>query len=119
MLPVRDHRARTSLRASSSAFGGFPGRDLADDVSLMVVSGRIEGTNKGDWLHEVNAFFADQPYHPPLSTPKPRTFGVESATVVGPEDDEIHTDEFRAACAFNFIGTETVRATNARHVGSP
>jgi type VI secretion system secreted protein VgrG len=75
-------------------FRGFPSRDLGDDVSLMVVSGRIVGRSEGDWLHEVNAFFADQPYHPPLSTPKPRTFGVESATVVGPEDDEIHTDEF-------------------------
>lgn len=76
------------------SFADYPARDLADDVKLLVVTGKITGDNTaGDWRHEVEAFFADQPYHPPLTTPKPRTFGVESATVVGPVDDEIHTDE--------------------------
>ena len=37
---------------------------------------------------------ADLAYHPPDKTPKPRTQGVESATVVGPPGEEIHTDEF-------------------------
>lgn len=76
------------------SFQGFPARDLASDVQLLVVKGRITGRDSGEWLHEVDAFFANQPYHPPLATPKPQTRGVESATVVGGEDDEIHTDEF-------------------------
>lgn len=76
------------------SFEGFPARDLADDVQMLVVCGTINGNNEGEWHHEVDAAFAAQPYHPPLATPKPRTRGVESATVVGAEDDEIHTDEF-------------------------
>jgi type VI secretion system secreted protein VgrG len=36
---------------------------------------------------------ADQPYYPPVKTSKPKTQGVESATVVGPPGEEIHTDE--------------------------
>jgi hypothetical protein len=34
------------------------------------------------------------PYRPPHVTPKPTATGVESATVVGPAGEEIHTDEF-------------------------
>ncbi len=37
---------------------------------------------------------ADRPYRPALATPKPRVMGHESATVVGPPGEEIHTDEF-------------------------
>jgi type VI secretion system secreted protein VgrG len=40
------------------------------------------------------AVSAAQPYHPASKTPKPKTEGVESATVVGPPGEEIHTDEF-------------------------
>jgi type VI secretion system secreted protein VgrG len=32
--------------------------------------------------------------YPELRTPKPKVSGVESATVVGPAGEEIHTDEF-------------------------
>lgn len=74
-------------------FAGYPTPDLGDDVRLLVVAGRLSGEVNGEWRHDVEAVFADHPYHPPLSTPKPRTLGVESATVVGPEDEEIHTDE--------------------------
>src|SRR6185369_3912641 len=37
---------------------------------------------------------AGAPYHPAMKTPKPKTEGVESATVVGPAGQEIHCDEF-------------------------
>lgn len=71
-----------------------PRPELGDDVGLLVVRGRLEGERVHDWQHTVEACFAAQAYHPPLQTPKPRTLGLESATVVGPSDDEIHTDEF-------------------------
>lgn len=34
------------------------------------------------------------PYRPPLSTPRPRIMGLQSATVVGPANEEIWTDPF-------------------------
>ncbi len=40
------------------------------------------------------AVFVDVPYRPALSVPRPQVFGVQSATVVGPADQEIYTDEF-------------------------
>ncbi|MCA9617521.1 MAG: type VI secretion system tip protein VgrG [Myxococcales bacterium] len=75
-------------------FGAHPRPELAEGRRLLVVACELSGRSIGEWRHEVDATFADQPYHPPLRTTKPKTFGMESATVVGPEDDEIHTDEF-------------------------
>jgi type VI secretion system secreted protein VgrG len=40
------------------------------------------------------AVFTDAPYRPAITTPKPDVVGVQSATVVGPKGQEIHTDEF-------------------------
>ena len=54
----------------------------------------IHGTDDGEWSLSAEAVSADQPYHPPVTTAKPRVQGVESATVVGPPGEEIHTDEF-------------------------
>ncbi len=69
-----------------------PREDLGRE--LLVLRGHLEGAAVGDWHHRVEATFADQPWHPPLETPKPRTLGIESATVVGSAGDDIHTDEF-------------------------
>src|SRR5262249_48007759 len=40
------------------------------------------------------AHFADHRYRPPHRTARPRIDGLQSAIVVGPEGEEIHTDEF-------------------------
>lgn len=61
---------------------------------MLVVHGRLTGTATGEWEHSVEARYADLDFRPPMSTPKPRTNGVESATVTGPGGEEIHTDEF-------------------------
>lgn len=71
-----------------------PREDLAEGTGLLVINTEFSGNALGDWDHQVDAMFADAPYHPPLRTPKPSTHGLESATVVGPDDDEIHTDEY-------------------------
>jgi type VI secretion system secreted protein VgrG len=63
-------------------------------AELLVVEMSASGTSSGDWACHCEARAADQPYRPPLATPKPETKGVESATVVGPAGEEIHTDEF-------------------------
>jgi type VI secretion system secreted protein VgrG len=48
-----------------------------------------------EWHITGRAYFADPatPYRPPLKTPKPTCYALQSATVVGPPGEEIHTDE--------------------------
>ena len=56
----------------------------------MELSGKV-----GDkWDIVVHAIFKQDPYRPPVKTPKPKVYGVQSATVVGPQGQEIYTDEF-------------------------
>jgi type VI secretion system secreted protein VgrG len=64
------------------------------EKNLLVVHSTYEGTSYGEWSHHLETRSAAQPYRPPLVTPKPKVSGVESATVVGPPGEEIHTDEF-------------------------
>ena len=62
---------------------------------LLVVAATFTGDVLGaGWTHTCEARYTDVDYRPPLRTPKPRTLGVESATVTGPAGEEIHTDEF-------------------------
>ena len=60
---------------------------------LLVVSSKFSGSSDGTRLHQCEARGADRTHRPPLSTPKPRISGVESATVVGPPEEEIYVDE--------------------------
>ncbi|TKC96358.1 type VI secretion system Vgr family protein [Polyangium fumosum] len=69
-----------------------PRRELSN--RLLVVHSTYEGTSYGEWVHRLETRSAEIPYRPPLVTPKPKVSGVESATVVGPAGEEIHTDEF-------------------------
>ena len=71
-----------------------PQRQVADGKRLLVVESRIEGRVDEEMDHRCELRSADAAYHPPLDTPKPKVNGVESATVVGPAGEEIHTDEF-------------------------
>ncbi len=68
-----------------------PRRELG--APLLVTRIRLAGTIDEAWEHDCDARYADVDYRPELSTPKPRTLGVESATVTGPPGEEIHTDE--------------------------
>lgn len=45
------------------------------------------------WQLFGRAAFASDPYRPEIVTSKPRVHGVQSAMVVGPKGQEIHTDE--------------------------
>ena len=72
---------------------GHPRRELAIGKALLVVDQTINGARDGEWIITGRAVLADEPYRPFLTTPKPRIFGVQSALVVGPAGEEIHTDE--------------------------
>ena len=70
-----------------------PRADLGEDQKLLIIESTLSG-RPGDVSHACEARSAAFPYRPPLETPKPKVAGVESATVVGPKGEEIHTDEF-------------------------
>lgn len=67
--------------------------ELEGDPSLLVVASSFGGQHDGAWSHSVRVVVAGRAYRPPQRTPKPRIVGVQSAVVVGPKDEEIHTDE--------------------------
>ena len=71
-----------------------PRSELAPQHHLLAVELRMHGTPMEEWTIEGRALFTDAPYRPPQATVKPRIEGVESAVVVGPKGEEIHTDEF-------------------------
>ena len=71
-----------------------PKSDLGPARKLLILESSLSGTNDGEWSHHCEAVSAEIPYHPELTTPKPKVNGVESATVVGPPGEEIHCDEF-------------------------
>ena len=75
-------------------FVDHPRTDLGPDKPWLVVFGLWSGTHDGEWTHHCEARSAALDFRPPLVTPKPKALGVESATVVGPAGEEIHTDEF-------------------------
>lgn len=71
-----------------------PLRDLGHGKRLLIVETALQGTHDGEWTSRCEATSADAAHRPALRTPKPKTSGVESATVVGQAGEEIHTDEF-------------------------
>lgn len=74
--------------------GRHPHAELRDTTKLLVTEFSVEGTPGDEWSMAGTAVFTDAPYLPAAKTPKPRVNGVQSATVVGPAGQEIHTDEF-------------------------
>ena len=76
------------------AVSRHPHRELHDSRGLLVVSSSFSGTHDGEWNLTVVAYFADHPLRPPMRTARPRIRGMQSAIVVGPPGEEIHTDEF-------------------------
>jgi len=61
---------------------------------VLVLGCCFFGDHDSECRLHCEAVSASLPYAPPLTTPKPKVNGVESATVVGPAGEEIHTDEF-------------------------
>ena len=80
-----------------------PHRALADGKRQLVTASQIDGTHDAEWSHHVEVRSAADPYYPELVTPKPKVHGAETAVVVGPAGEEIHTDEFgRARVQFHW-----------------
>lgn len=71
-----------------------PHRLLSLGSNLLVTASTLDGDYNGDWRAQVEAVPAAVPYRPEPVTPKPVVQGLESATIVGPSSEEIHTDEY-------------------------
>lgn len=76
------------------SFLDHPKSELAPDKRLLVIESRYTGDVPGKFDHRCTSVSAEPRFTPALKTTKPRVTGVESATVVGPAGQEIHTDEF-------------------------
>ncbi len=71
-----------------------PRSDLGHDRRLLSIALELEWTQGAIPIARGRAVFADRPFSPPRKTEKRRVFGVETAVVVGPSGEEIHTDEY-------------------------
>ena len=86
---------------------------LGDATPLLAVELTIEGARDEVWTVRGRAVFADVPYRPPVRARRPRA-RVQSATVVGPIGEDIHTDEFgraRVQFAWDRYGTSDARSS--------
>ncbi len=95
---------RRGLEVHTNAFDLAPGTifsmlnhprgELAPTERLLTTELLFSGAIGDEWVATVKAVFADTPYRPLETTPRPSIFGVQSAIVVGPRGDTVHTDEF-------------------------
>ena len=74
-----------------------PHRTPAPNAGLLVAASELRGEYAGQWRVQVEGVPTSAPLRPMQLTPKPIVHGIESATVVGPGGEEIHTDEFGRA----------------------
>lgn len=72
---------------------GHSSSQISATTKFLVTSFSFDGTPGGEWSMSGVAVFASDPYRPMMKTPKPRIDGLQSAVVVGPAGQEIHTDE--------------------------
>ncbi|WP_437538998.1 type VI secretion system tip protein TssI/VgrG [Sorangium sp. So ce726] len=75
------------------SFLDHPKSELSPSSAFLVTHATLSGERHSEWSCTCEAVSASLTYRPPLVTPKPKAAGVESATVVGPPGEEIHTDE--------------------------
>lgn len=94
--------ARQRWVMSGSVVGAMPGTIIEvmgseADGKYLVIGNDARGTATegvgGNYYNELECVPVDQPYCPPRLTPEPRVLGPETAIVVGPAGEEIHTDE--------------------------
>ena len=76
------------------AIDQHPHAEIDPGHKLLMTELSLEGSPDGEWSMSGHAVFSETEYRPPLRTPKPTINSVQSATVVGPKGQEIHTDEF-------------------------
>ncbi|NUP12236.1 MAG: type VI secretion system tip protein VgrG [Polyangiaceae bacterium] len=71
-----------------------PHRALSSSTPMLVTEALIEGDHDTEWRVHAEIVPTDDPFKPSIKTARPKVQGLESATVVGPDGAEIHTDEY-------------------------
>ncbi len=89
-----DTNAIDLLPGTIFSIDGHPHAGLDSGKKIMVTDFNVEGSSGGEWTMSGRAVFISTVYRPAIVTPKPKANGVQSAVVVGPKGQEIHTDEF-------------------------
>lgn len=105
-LKITTITGESTCRAFSSGckfeLTDFPISEMNEETYVLVsinhgISESIGGSGEGGGASYTNSFTCipfDVPYRPPLVTPKPMIGGVQTAIVVGPDGEEIYTDEY-------------------------
>ncbi|MFO0761046.1 MAG: type VI secretion system tip protein TssI/VgrG [Byssovorax sp.] len=76
------------------SMGSHPHPRLAEGARLLVTDFTLSGSPLTAWSMQGHAVRADTPFRMPRRTHKPQIKSLQSAIVVGPAGQEIHTDEF-------------------------
>ncbi|MFO0551602.1 MAG: type VI secretion system tip protein TssI/VgrG [Polyangiaceae bacterium] len=71
-----------------------PHRALAGGEKLLVTEALLTGDHDSEWVVHAEVVSGNEPHPPAMKTPRPRVVGLESATVVGADGEDIHTDEY-------------------------
>ncbi len=83
------------LELRSGTVLGLANHPIAEKFkSLLVTKVRLTGSHDTEVHVAVDAVSGEVSFRPDKSTPRPNISGVECATVVGPEGETIHCDEF-------------------------
>ncbi len=69
-----------------------PRDELNDEYLVLSATHSFQGSG-GDYQNQFQCIPSNVPYRPKRVTPKPRLPSMQTATVVGPAGEEIHTDE--------------------------
>lgn len=104
-VEARLHGARSDARVvelTSDVLALAPGRILSTldhphrllAAPLLVTGTSLSGEHSSQWRVRAHTVPTTSPHRPARKTPRPTAHGLESATVVGPAGEEIHTDEF-------------------------
>jgi len=99
---ARANRVSASFRTNALALSpgtvvpvsGHPHPLFNAKRALLVTQMELSGTAGAEWFMTARAVFNTEPLRPGKTTPRPRITGMQSAIVVGPQGQEIHTDEY-------------------------
>jgi len=86
--------SRTLSPGTIFSVAGHPHPLFQAGRALLATDYHLSGSVGAEWTVSGRAVFASEPYRPARKTPRPKITGVQSAVVVGPAGQEIHTDEY-------------------------
>ena len=70
------------------------GHARASFNQAYVINRVSHSVNEAGYVNSFEAFPLSAPYRPAMRAPRPRVYGAQSAVVVGPSGEKIHTDKY-------------------------